>query len=174
MPHLNRTTSGVLGGLAGLVGLSAVAGILVTATVTPAIAVSGYAASSALDTFENMPSFLEIDPLMLPTEFYRKDSAGNDTLMAQFYDQNRVPVTFDQVNPVMFDAITSGEDKNFYSHGGVNIGATVLRCAEWRGWSIAMKLSRRRSGGTSRIVMPPSDAAEENTEWLVSMSMMSL
>ena len=83
----------MLGGLAGLVGLSAVAGILVTATVTPAIAVSGYAASSALDTFENMPSFLEIDPLMLPTEFYRKDSAGNDTLMAQFYDQNRVPVT---------------------------------------------------------------------------------
>ena len=66
---------------------------LVTATVTPAIAVSGYAASSALDTFENMPSFLEIDPLMLPTEFYRKDSAGNDTLMAQFYDQNRVPVS---------------------------------------------------------------------------------
>ena len=125
MPHLNRTTSGVLGGLAGLVGLSAVAGILVTATVTPAIAVSGYAASSALDTFENMPSFLEIDPLMLPTEFYRKDSAGNDTLMAQFYDQNRVPVTFDQVNPVMFDAITSSEDKNFYTHGGVDLGGTI-------------------------------------------------
>jgi len=26
----------------------------------------------------------------------------------------------------------------------------------------------------SRMVMPPSDAADENTEWLVSMSMMSL
>ena len=115
----------MLGGLAGLVGLSAVAGVLVTATVTPAIAVSGYAASSALDTFENMPSFLEIDPLMLPTEFYRKDSAGNDMLMAQFYDQNRIPVTFDQVNPVMFDAITSSEDKNFYTHGGVDLGGTI-------------------------------------------------
>src|SRR5882757_11167062 len=57
---------------------------------------------------------------------------------------------------------------------GVNIGATVLRCAEWRGWSMAMKLSRRKSSGTSRMVMPPSDAAEENTAWLVSMSMMSL
>lgn len=115
----------MLGGLAGLVGLSAVAGVLVTATVTPAIAVSGYAASSALDTFENMPSFLEIDPLMLPTEFYRKDSAGNDMLMAQFYDQNRIPVTFDQVNPVMFDAIISSEDKNFYTHGGVDLGGTI-------------------------------------------------
>ena len=57
---------------------------------------------------------------------------------------------------------------------GVNIGATVLRCAEWRGWSMAIKLSRRRSGAMSRMVMPPSEAADENTAWLVSMSMMSL
>ncbi|WP_454118270.1 transglycosylase domain-containing protein [Microbacterium lacticum] len=125
MPHLNRTASGVLGAIAGFVGLSAVAGVLVTATVTPAIAVSGYAAASAVDTFNNMPGFLEIDPLMLPTEIYRKDSAGNDMLMAQFYDQNRVPVTFDQVNPVMFDAIISSEDKNFYTHGGVDLGGTI-------------------------------------------------
>ena len=62
---------------------------------------------------------------MLPTEFYRKDSAGNDMLMAQFYDQNRIPVTFDQVNPVMFDAIISSEDKNFYTHGGVDLGGTI-------------------------------------------------
>ena len=129
MPQLKRTATGVLGGLAGLVGLSAVAGILVTATVTPAIAVSGYAATSALDTFENMPSFLQVDPLMLPTEIYRKDSAGNDTLMAQFYDQNRIPVTFDQVNPVMYDAIISSEDKNFYTHGGVDLLGTLSALA---------------------------------------------
>ena len=47
---------------------------------------------------------------------------------------------------------------------GVNIGATVLRCAEWRGWSMAMKLSRRRSGAMSRMVMPPREDADENTE----------
>ncbi|MBD3759046.1 MAG: transglycosylase domain-containing protein [Microbacterium sp.] len=129
MPQLKRTAPGVLGGLAGLVGLSAVAGILVTATVTPAIAVSGYAATSALDTFENMPSFLQVDPLMLPTEIYRKDSAGNDILMAQFYDQNRIPVTFDQVNPVMYDAIISSEDKNFYTHGGVDLLGTLSALA---------------------------------------------
>ena len=129
MPQLKRTATGVLGGLAGLVGLSAVAGILVTATVTPAIAVSGYAASSALDTFENMPSFLEIDPLMLPTEFYRKDSASNWIQFAQFYDQNRIPVTFDQVNPVMYDAIISSEDKNFYTHGGIDLIGTVSALA---------------------------------------------
>ena len=129
MPQLKRTATGVLGGLAGLVGLSAIAGILVTATVTPAIAVSGYAASSALDTFENMPGFLQIDPLMLPTEMYRKDANGNDALMAEFYDQNRIPVTFDQVNPVMYDAIISSEDKNFYTHGGVDLLGTISAVA---------------------------------------------
>lgn len=115
----------MLGGLAGLVGLSTVAGVLIASTVTPAIAVSGYAATSALDTFDNMPSFLQIDPLMLPTEIYRKDASGNDTVMAEFYDQNRIPVTFDQVNPVMYDAITSSEDKNFFTHGGVDIVGTL-------------------------------------------------
>ncbi|MFS0712433.1 transglycosylase domain-containing protein [Microbacterium sp. 2P01SA-2] len=141
MPHKKRTATGVLGGLAGLVGLSAVAGILVTATVTPAIAVSGYAATSAIDVFDNMPSYLEVDELMLPTEFYRKDADGNDVLMTQFYDQNRIPVTWDEVSPVMYDAITSSEDKNYYTHGGVDLLGTAsavfgnLRGGDTRGGS---------------------------------------
>lgn len=125
MPHQKRTTTGVLGGLVGLVGLSAVAGVLVTATVTPAIAVSGYAASSAIEVFENMPSYLEIDKLMLPTEIYVKDADDEYRLLTEFYDQNRIPVSFDQVTPVMYDAILSSEDKNFYSHGGVDILGTI-------------------------------------------------
>lgn len=129
MPHVKRTATGVLGGVLGLVGLSAVAGVLISATVTPAIAVTGYAASSAVDTFNKLPGFLEIDPLMLPTEIYRKDSAGNDVLMAQFYDQNRIPVTYDQVAPVMYDAIISSEDKNFYTHGGVDLVGTISALA---------------------------------------------
>lgn len=141
MPHKKRTATGVLGGLAGLVGLSAVAGVLVTATVTPAIAVSGYAASSAIDVFDNMPSYLEVDELMLPTEFYRKDSDGNDVLMTQFYDQNRIPVTWEEVSPVMYDAIISSEDKNYYTHGGVDLLGTAsavfgnLRGGDTRGGS---------------------------------------
>jgi hypothetical protein len=39
---------------------------------------------------------------------------------------------------------------------------------------MAMKLVRRNSTGWSRIEMPPSAAADENTAWLVSTSMMSL
>ncbi|QIG39952.1 PASTA domain-containing protein [Microbacterium sp. 4R-513] len=125
MPVKNRTASGVLGGLAGLVGLSAVAGILVTATVTPAIALSGAAASSAITMFDNLPSVLEIEKLMLPTTIYYKDPAGADVELTKFYDQNRSPVAFDQIAPVMYDAILSSEDKNFYKHGGVDLVGTV-------------------------------------------------
>lgn len=125
MPHSKRTATGVLGGLLGLVGLSAVAGLLITATVTPAIAVSGYAASSAITMFDNMPSYLQPEKLMMPTEIYKKASDGSDVLMAEFYDQNRIPVTWEEVAPVMYDAILSSEDKNFYSHGGVDLLGTM-------------------------------------------------
>ncbi|MFH8249289.1 transglycosylase domain-containing protein [Microbacterium sp. B2969] len=126
MPDTKRTTSGVLGGLAGLVGLSAVAGVLVAATVTPAIALSGAAASSAITMFDNLPSVLEIEKLMLPsTLIYTDPSSGQEVEWTQFYDQNRSPVEFDQIAPVMYDAILSSEDKNFYKHGGIDLVGTV-------------------------------------------------
>jgi membrane peptidoglycan carboxypeptidase len=125
MPDKNRTATGVLGGIAGLVGLSAVAGLLVTATVTPAIAVSGAAASSAITMFDNMPSYLEIDDLMQQSEIYAKQSDGSDILLARFYDQNRLPVTYEQIAPVMYDAILSSEDPRYYEHGGIDLIGTT-------------------------------------------------
>jgi hypothetical protein len=65
MPDTKRTASGVFGGLLGLVGLSAAAGVLITATVTPAIALTGVAATSAITMFDKLPSVLDIDKLML-------------------------------------------------------------------------------------------------------------
>ncbi|WP_154097423.1 transglycosylase domain-containing protein [Microbacterium testaceum] len=120
MPENKRTASGALGGIVGLVGLSAVAGLLVTAAVTPAIAVSGAAASSAITIFDNMPSYLQPDELMQPTTLM-----AGDQVLAKFYDQNRSPVTFDQVNPVMYDAILSSEDPRYYQHGGVDLIGTT-------------------------------------------------
>ena len=115
----------MFGGLLGLVGLSAAAGVLITATVTPAIALTGAAATSAITMFDNLPSVLDIDKLMLPTTIYAKDAnTGTDIELATFYDQNRAPVNFDEVNPVVYDAILSSEDPRFYQHGGVDLIGT--------------------------------------------------
>ncbi len=115
----------MFGGLLGLVGLSAAAGVLITATVTPAIALTGAAATSAITMFDNLPSVLEIDKLMLPTTIYATDpNTGGPVELAKFYDQNRSPVNFDEVNPVVYDAILSSEDPRFYQHGGVDLIGT--------------------------------------------------
>ncbi|WP_344003976.1 transglycosylase domain-containing protein [Microbacterium paludicola] len=130
MPHGKRTASGVLGGLLGLVGLSAVAGLLITATVTPAIAVSGYAASSAITLFEKLPGDLKVDQPMLPTTIYIDDPNSDKPYeLASFYDQNRTPVEYDEVSTVMYDAILSSEDPRYYEHGGVDLLGTAKAVA---------------------------------------------
>ena len=126
MPDNKRTASGVLGGITGVVGLSAVAGVLVAATVTPAIALSGAAATSAITMFDNLPSVLEIDDLMLPSNFYATDpETKKPVLLAKFLEQDRTPVTYDQVSPVMYDAILSSEDPRYFQHGGVDLIGTT-------------------------------------------------
>ncbi|MFP1603119.1 transglycosylase domain-containing protein [Microbacterium sp. 2216-1] len=130
MPQTKRTVKGVLGGLLGLVGLSVVAGVLATAAVTPAIAVAGVSGSQALTLFDNLPSYLKPTAPMAPTTIYGNDRDGEPFVMATFYEQNRVPVTFDQVSPLLYDAVLSSEDKNFYSHGGVNLLQTAKAAVE--------------------------------------------
>ncbi|MDR6867721.1 membrane peptidoglycan carboxypeptidase [Microbacterium resistens] len=125
MPQTKRTLTGVLGGLAGLVGLSAVAGILVTATVTPVFAVAGATAAQSIDLFENLPSNLKVNRPMEPTTIYASAPDGSPVPLARFYDQNRSPVGFDQVAPVMYDALLSSEDKNYYDHGGIDLFGTT-------------------------------------------------
>ncbi|MEZ0143012.1 transglycosylase domain-containing protein [Microbacterium sp. NRRL B-14842] len=125
MPQKNRTVKGVLGGLVGLVGLSAIAGLLVTASVTPVLAMTGVAGSTALTIFDELPEVLKVDTPMEQSTIYATNPEGKPVVLASFYEQNRVPVTHEQVAPVLYDAILSSEDKNFYTHGGVNLGATV-------------------------------------------------
>ena len=125
MPQKNRTVNGVLGGLLGVVGLSAVAGLLVAASVTPVLAMTGVAGTQALTLFDKLPEKLNPVTPMEQSTIYATDPDGNAVALASFYEQNRVPVTYEQISPVLYDAILSSEDKNFYSHGGVNLGATV-------------------------------------------------
>ncbi|MFD4957627.1 transglycosylase domain-containing protein [Microbacterium sp. NPDC058389] len=63
---------------------------------------------------------------MLPTTIFARDPAsGKDVELTSFYDQNRVPVAFDEVSVVMYDAILASEDPRFYEHGGIDILGTT-------------------------------------------------
>ncbi len=114
----------MLGAVGAFVGMSAVAGLLVTAAVTPAIAVTGMAANDSIGVFEGLPEYLEIGQLAQPTTIYAK-SGGKDVALATFYSQNRLPVPFSKISQAAKDAAIAGEDPRFYSHGGVDIQGTI-------------------------------------------------
>ncbi|MFJ8895695.1 transglycosylase domain-containing protein [Leifsonia sp. NPDC102414] len=115
---------GVLGAVGAFVGMSAVAGLLVTAAVTPAIAVTGMAANDSIGVFEGLPEYLDVGQLAQPTTIYAKNGDA-DVKLATFYSQNRLPVAFSQISQAAKDAAIAGEDPRFYSHGGVDIQGTV-------------------------------------------------
>lgn len=116
---------GALTGLFAFIGMSVVAGVLVTAAVTPALALSGMAASNTINVFENMPAYLSIDQLAQKSNIYAKQADGTPVLLASFYEQNRVEVSSDAISQFVKDAAVTGEDPRFFEHGGIDLQGTV-------------------------------------------------
>lgn len=120
MSAQNNAPRGALAAGLGLLGMSAIAGVLVTAMVTPAIAVTGMAATNTIGVFENLPDYLEIDNLAEKTELYAAQG-GQPVKFAEFFDQNREEVPWEAVSQFAKDAAIAIEDPRFYEHGGVDV-----------------------------------------------------
>ncbi|MGO2658608.1 transglycosylase domain-containing protein [Mycetocola reblochoni] len=125
MPQGKRTAQGAAGGLLGFVGLSAAAGLLVTAAVTPALAVTGMTANNAMGVFNSLPEVLKIGQPMERSNIYVTKANGDNQLLASFYDQNRQEVGWDDVSQTLKDAAVSTEDPRFYEHGGIDVAGTT-------------------------------------------------
>ena len=120
MSAQNLKPSRVLGGVLGLVGFSVLAGVLVTAMVTPAIAVTSMTAQGSIDIFQNLPDAIKIGTQAQRNQIYAK-SGGKDVLLATIYKQNRQVVGWDDVSPLLKQAAVDGEDRRFFTHGGVDL-----------------------------------------------------
>ncbi|TFC89893.1 transglycosylase domain-containing protein [Cryobacterium sp. TMT4-31] len=125
MGDSKRTFSGVIGGLAGFVAMSAVAGLLIAVGITPALAISSLAASSTINAFENLPNYLKIDELSQVSTIYAVPNSGVPYELASFYDQNRVEVPLAAMNLFVQDAVVAGEDPRFREHGGIDLQGTM-------------------------------------------------
>ncbi|WP_374945931.1 transglycosylase domain-containing protein [Agreia sp.] len=110
--------------------MSAIAGILVTAMVAPALAVTGIATNNSIGMFENLPSNIRPDVLAQKSEIYATGSDGSPVLLASVFDQNREEVSWDQISPFVKDAVVSVEDPRFYTHGGVDIISATRAAAQ--------------------------------------------
>lgn len=146
MPAQNFKPSGVFGAIAGLLGLSVLAGILVTAMITPAIAVTGMTAKSSIGIFNSLPDYLTLDAQAQKNTIYGVDNAGTPVPIAQIYRQNREEIKWADVNDNVKNALLAAEDRKFYEHGGINVSSTIRA-------ALSNVLSNDIESGASTITM---------------------
>jgi membrane peptidoglycan carboxypeptidase len=116
LPSAVITTRDTLNKL-GLLGLiSAVAGLLLAGMLLPIVGGVGLIARTGANDFENLPAELRVQPLPQVSRIL----AADGSTLATFYFQNRVPVTIQQIPPVMQRALIAVEDVRFYEHHGVD------------------------------------------------------
>ena len=83
---------------------------------TPLAAVVGAGASTASSVFDELPAELEEEPMSLPSKMYSADGK----VIAQFWEENRISVKYEDISQNMIDAIVSIEDERFFEHHGVD------------------------------------------------------
>ena len=118
-------TTGVLGkiGVVGRVGvLAGVAGLLVGGLAVPAVGATGLIVRNGANKFNNLKAARSAS-CRSAREIL--DSQGH--LIAYYYPRgiDRQPVSYNQISPVMRNAIVAIEDSRFYQHGAIDIKGTV-------------------------------------------------
>lgn len=110
-------TATTLGKLIAFLGISALSGVLAAGLLVPVAAAAGTGASASIQFFEDLPAELERGALAQPSTIL----AADGSLIATLYEENRQPVTLDEINPNMVNALLAIEDSRFYEHGGVDL-----------------------------------------------------
>ena len=125
MPAQKKTASSLLTALIGTLGFSALAGLLVTVMIAPALAVTGMTANNTIGIFESLPEYLVIDNQHQQNEILAKNADGSDFHIATVYDQNREEVSLDEMSDWLKVAAVAGEDRRYYDHGGIDVPSVV-------------------------------------------------
>ncbi|MEA5457075.1 transglycosylase domain-containing protein [Sinomonas sp. JGH33] len=110
------STAKVLGKFVAFLAVSAVSGVLVAGLMMPAAAVTWGAAYGSSSFFDSLPSELTINPPGQVTKML----AADGSLIATLFNENRTPVSIDQMSPNVKNAIVAIEDYRFFEHGGVD------------------------------------------------------
>ncbi len=145
MPAPKKSASSLFAAILGTVGFSALAGLLVTVMVAPALAVTGMTASNTLGIFESLPEYMVIDSQSQQNEIVAKNADGTDFPIATVFAQNRQELALDQMSDNLKNAAVAGEDRRFYDHGGIDV-ASVARAA-------LGQVTKTSSSGASTITM---------------------
>jgi membrane peptidoglycan carboxypeptidase len=114
--------------LIGFIVFSVLAGILCTVAVTPALAMAGMTVSQSVGIFQALPGAVVIGQLPERNRIFANGPSG-PVQIATVYDQNREADSWNKISPYLKAAAVDGEDKDYYSHGGVDVSALVRAAA---------------------------------------------
>ncbi len=103
--------------LLAFVVMAAVGGLLTAGLVMPAVATTSTLTDTSVRLFDELPDELEQVPLSEKSVIL----AADGTLLATFYNQNRIVVPLNQISIHMQNAVIATEDRRFYEHGGVDL-----------------------------------------------------
>jgi membrane peptidoglycan carboxypeptidase len=111
----------VVSHLGVMIGVSALIGILVAGLAIPFAALAGFGARTVADSMDKLPDELTAEPLAQRTRVL----AADGSLLATFYDQNRINVPLNEVSRIMRKSIIAIEDYRFYQHGALDLKGTL-------------------------------------------------
>jgi membrane peptidoglycan carboxypeptidase len=107
------------GSIFKLIALSAIAGVLGVGLLAPAVTVGGFAATTGIALFENLPDYIKPVNASDASTIYGLKK-GVPVKIASFYEENRISVPFNEMSPNIVNAVVSTEDPRFYQHNGVD------------------------------------------------------
>jgi membrane peptidoglycan carboxypeptidase len=119
---LRRAGALVGGTIPRLVLTTLVAALLLAAAALPVVGITGIAVRDAANTFDT----LQVGKLgAAPARSILYDAEGQPIAYYYPYDVYRVPVSYNQIAPVMRNAIVAIEDDLFYSQGALDPRGTL-------------------------------------------------
>ncbi|WP_125616216.1 transglycosylase domain-containing protein [Specibacter cremeus] len=122
-------TATTLGKIVAFLGVSGICGVLVAGLMVPAVALTGGTVNSTISTFDALPAELQVGSPATSSKILAKDGS----VLATFYDQNRVTVKLADMSPFIRDGIVAIEDSRFYEHGGVDATGMLRAVASMAG-----------------------------------------
>lgn len=96
--------------------VSVLAGLLVSGLAVPFVALVGSGGKMAVSALDDLPADMETPPAHQRSEVYMTDGS----LLATFYDENRVVVPLADISKNMQQAQLAIEDHRFYEHGAID------------------------------------------------------
>ncbi|MCL2465266.1 MAG: transglycosylase domain-containing protein, partial [Micrococcales bacterium] len=101
--------------------VSAVAGLLVAGLFVPAVAAAATGSTSGAQGLESLPAELSTPPQAERSRLLNADGS----VLANFYDENRVIEPLANIAPIMQQAQVAIEDTRFYQHGAIDLQGTL-------------------------------------------------